>query len=76
MKSSTIFLEIVGTKDYRKPEWVSQMEEMKEALEGKVPIRILFYTWQHILAINLHTKYYNNGCYQLRKTILKIYFDR
>lgn len=28
--------EIVGTKDYRKPEWVSEMEEMKQALEGKV----------------------------------------
>lgn len=27
--------EIVGTKDYRKPEWVSHMEEMQEALKGK-----------------------------------------
>jgi hypothetical protein len=29
--------EIVGTKDYRKPEWVSHMEEMQEALKGNVP---------------------------------------
>lgn len=26
---------IVGTKQYRKPEWVTQMEEMQEALRGK-----------------------------------------
>lgn len=25
---------IVGTKDYRKPEWVTQMEEMQKALAG------------------------------------------
>lgn len=30
-----MFPEIVGTKDYRKPEWVSHMEEMQEALKGK-----------------------------------------
>lgn len=35
----TILSEIIGTKDYRKPEWVSEMEEMKEALSGKVPYR-------------------------------------
>lgn len=28
--------EIIGTKDYRKPEWVAHMEEMQEALQGKV----------------------------------------
>jgi hypothetical protein len=28
-------LEIIGTKDYREPEWVTQMEEMQEALRGK-----------------------------------------
>lgn len=33
-----MFSEIVGTKDYRKPEWVAHMEEMQEALKGKVPI--------------------------------------
>lgn len=27
--------EIVGTKAYRKPEWVQHMEELKEALQGK-----------------------------------------
>lgn len=30
--------EIVGTKDYRKPGWVSEMEEMQEILKGKRPI--------------------------------------
>lgn len=25
---------IVGTKDYRKPEWVSHMEELQAALKG------------------------------------------
>ena len=30
-----IFSEILGTKDYRKPEWVSHMEEMQEAIQGK-----------------------------------------
>jgi len=25
---------IVGSKDYRKPEWVTQMEEMQVALKG------------------------------------------
>lgn len=29
------FAEIVGTKDYRKPEWVAHMEEMQEALKGR-----------------------------------------
>lgn len=29
------FAEIVGTKDYRKPEWVTHMEQMQEALKGK-----------------------------------------
>lgn len=28
--------EIVGTKDYRQPEWVTQMEEMREALKGNI----------------------------------------
>lgn len=28
-------LGILGTKEYRKPEWVTQMEEMQEALKGK-----------------------------------------
>lgn len=27
-------LEIVGTKEYRKPEWVTHMEEMQAALKG------------------------------------------
>lgn len=27
--------EIVGTKEYRKPEWVTHMEQMQEALKGK-----------------------------------------
>lgn len=27
-------IEIVGTKDYRQPEWVTQMEEMRDALAG------------------------------------------
>lgn len=27
-------IEIVGTKEYRQPEWVTQMEEMREALKG------------------------------------------
>lgn len=26
--------EIFGTKEYRQPEWVTQMEEMREALRG------------------------------------------
>lgn len=28
-------IEIIGTKEYRQPEWVTQMEEMREALKGK-----------------------------------------
>lgn len=32
---SLLLLEIVGTKDYREPEWVTQMEEMQEALKGE-----------------------------------------
>jgi hypothetical protein len=31
-----LFAEIMGTKDYRKPEWVEHMEEMQEALAGKL----------------------------------------
>lgn len=31
------FTGIVGTKDYRKPEWVTHMEELQEALKGKKP---------------------------------------
>lgn len=27
-------LEIIGTKEYRQPEWVTHMEEMREALKG------------------------------------------
>jgi hypothetical protein len=29
-------LGIVGTKEYRKPEWVSHMEDMQEKLKGKI----------------------------------------
>lgn len=36
------FAEIVGTKDYRKPEWVSHMEEMQEALKGNAFLLIQF----------------------------------
>lgn len=32
---SFFILGIVGTKDYRKPEWVTHMEELQEALQGK-----------------------------------------
>lgn len=43
-----LFLELVGTKDYREPEWVTQMEEMQEALKGKQimknNINIYFFT--------------------------------
>lgn len=28
-------LEIIGTKEYRQPEWVTHMEEMREALKGE-----------------------------------------
>lgn len=28
------FIEIVGTKDYIKPDWVSHMEELQEVLQG------------------------------------------
>lgn len=38
MNNTTISLYhagIIGTKEYRKPEWVTQMEEMQEALRGK-----------------------------------------
>lgn len=31
-----MYLGIVGTKDYRKPEWVTHMEEMQKALKGKL----------------------------------------
>ena len=48
--------EIVGTKDYRKPEWVSQMEEMKEALEGKIYLNVLINLHKLKCAINLQTK--------------------
>lgn len=36
MKSFLISTEIVGTKEYRKPEWVTHMEEMREALKGNL----------------------------------------
>lgn len=36
------FTEIIGTKDYRKPEWVSHMEEMQEALKGNVYLLLFF----------------------------------
>jgi len=32
---------ILGTKEYRKPEWVTQMEEMQEALRGKTLVYII-----------------------------------
>lgn len=28
------FAEILGTKEYRKPEWVTHMEELQAALKG------------------------------------------
>lgn len=34
-------LEIIGTKEYRQPEWVTHMEEMREALKGKISYAIL-----------------------------------
>lgn len=34
-------LEIIGTKDYRKPEWVSHMEEMQEAMKGNVNLELI-----------------------------------
>lgn len=41
---SISFLEIVGTKDYRQPEWVTQMEEMREALRGIIlKLNVFFY---------------------------------
>lgn len=33
-------LGILGTKEYRKPEWVTQMEEMQEALRGKTCVHL------------------------------------
>lgn len=30
----------MGTKDYRKPEWVTHMEEMQKALKGMYSFRI------------------------------------
>lgn len=50
--------EIVGTKDYRKPEWVAEMEEMRDALEGKVTdyYKYLFKLCNLRLIVNLHTK--------------------
>jgi hypothetical protein len=41
-----LILEIVGTKDYREPEWVSEMEEMREALAGNYSIH---YEFKYIL---------------------------
>lgn len=35
--------EIVGTKEYRKPEWVTHMEEMQAALKGM--FSWTFYMW-------------------------------
>ena len=35
MNTFFFIIGIVGTKEYRKPEWVTQMEEMQEALRGK-----------------------------------------
>lgn len=34
-------LGILGTKEYRKPEWVTQMEEMQEVLRGKTCVHRL-----------------------------------
>lgn len=48
MKFLNNFLEIVGTKDYRKPEWVSQMEEMQEALKGKFKNYLIYFTFEII----------------------------
>ena len=31
-----MYLGIVGTKEYRKPEWVTHMEDMQEKLKGKI----------------------------------------
>lgn len=48
-----MFPEIVGTKDYRKPEWVAHMEEMQEALKGKVPILSRSSLAERLLIIHL-----------------------
>lgn len=69
-------LEIVGTRDYRKPEWVSQMEEMKEALEGKS--LIIYYNFNYYFkrkikfAVSSHTKTQNDRYNQRKyfKTIM------
>lgn len=56
-----LFSEIVGTKDYRKPEWVAHMEEMQEALKGRKII---------ILNLQPNNKYTNNTQLNLKPAIL------
>lgn len=40
MRLVCYYLEIIGTKEYRKPEWVTHMEEMREALKGNYLVSI------------------------------------
>lgn len=53
--------EIVGTKEYRKPEWVTQMEEMQAALKGMRPdnLSLIFPLFYFIFYPNTNTKYFN-----------------
>lgn len=53
--------EIVGTKEYRKPEWVTQMEEMQAALKGMRPddLSFIFPLFYFIFSRNTNTKYFN-----------------
>lgn len=41
--------EIVGTKEYRQPEWVTQMEEMREALRGNM----IYFIHNHQVCLEL-----------------------
>lgn len=63
-KTILMFSEIVGTKDYRKPEWVSHMEEMQEALRGM--LNLIFFHSKYIY-------YKSNSCLALytRSEIIK-----
>lgn len=49
---------------------------MKEALEGKVPETFIKNIIKYIIAVNLHTKIYNNECQKIfMKTRLGINFN-
>ncbi len=66
------FTEIVGTKEYRKPEWVTHMEQMQEALKGNENIDIRNNKMRKILNNNDDYKFMSLKCFYKKTTKIQL----